>query len=67
MRQRDRNKKRRIERQEEATARQATYDGLTTVQKFARFHGDVNGREGSRLTELLNGDTGRALQAVRLA
>jgi len=56
MKLRSRNKRRRVERQEQATARQATYDGLSLETKLVRADG---AREVARLT--------RALQAVRLA
>lgn len=49
MRQRFRNKKRRIERQEEATARQATYDALSLVQKIERARAGGGKRELERL------------------
>jgi hypothetical protein len=65
MRERDRNKKRRIERQEEATARQATYDAMTTVQRFNRP--GIGAREYDRLLAILNADTNAAIGAVRLA
>lgn len=66
MRQRDRNKKRRVERQEQATARQATYDAMTTVEKFNR-PGLRPGREFDRLLGILNADTEASVGAVRLA
>ena len=67
MRLRDRNKRRRVERQDEATARQATYDGMTTVEKFNR-PGLRPGREFDRLLATLNADTeARSVGAMRLA
>ena len=62
MRQRDRNKRRRVERQDEAAARQATYDALEPADKVLRAMtrgGSI--RELARLAE--NGDLG----GVRLA
>lgn len=66
MRRRDGNKKRRVERQEQATERQATYAAMTTVEKFNRA--DVGTREFGRLLTILNADTDAALAigAVRL-
>lgn len=66
MRRRDANRPRRVERQEQATARQATYDAMTTVEKFNR-PGLRPGREFDRLLATLNEDTERAIGATRLA
>lgn len=66
MRQRFRNKKRRIERQEQAAERQARFDAMTTVEKFNR-PGLRPGREFDRLLATLNADTEARMKAAGLA
>lgn len=70
MRRRDGNKRRRVERQDEAAARQVAYDGLTLTQRIviartARKPGSLPGRELTRLYTKL--DAGASIAAVRLA
>ena len=63
MRQRDRNKRRRIERQEEAAERQTTYNALSYAEKIelTNTRPGISRREHERLID------GKPIGAVRLA
>jgi hypothetical protein len=72
MRGRDGNKRRRVERQEQATARQATYDGLSLADRVERHARRGGIQEGGRLAaeafKLLGAAAeGAKIGAVRLA
>jgi len=66
MRRREQNKRRRIERQEEATARQATYDAMSIAAKVALTVNRPGGshREFARLFPHIGAES---IGAVRLA
>ena len=63
MRQRFRNKRRRVERQEEAAERQARYDALSYAEKIER----TNTRPGISEREHLRLIDGEPISGVRLA
>lgn len=63
MRRRDGNKRRRVERQEQAAARQATYDALSLAEKIDR----TNTRPGISEREHLRLTDGEPVGGVRLA
>ena len=68
MRRRDGDKKRRVERQEQAVERRARYDALTNEQRIARIVGRPgwSEREAARLGATINFD-GESIGGVRLA
>ena len=72
MRRRDGNKRRRVERQDEAKARQASYDALTITQKIVRAKTRLDlpkrtSRELVRLYRHLDAEGIEPIGGVRLA